>query len=74
MKCICDASALRVYSTMACEAIEVLARIAPEEKSRILDNAERHSKRIAVERAECRNHVRATEPTNRSNNPNGGIQ
>lgn len=49
--CICDATALRIYSTMACEAIAVLARIAPGEKDRILVNADRHHQRIRRERS-----------------------
>jgi hypothetical protein len=56
--CICDASALRLYSTMACEALEVLDRVAPKEKERIMKNADAHARRIRQEREQCPNHVR----------------
>jgi hypothetical protein len=42
---------------MACEALEVLARVAPAEKDRILRNANGHAQRIKREREKCPNHA-----------------
>ena len=48
--CECE-KALRLHSTMACKALEVLSRIAPKEYRRILNEADEHASRL---RRECR--------------------